>query len=332
MQGTQRARFVEQLLNRAPDYTSLVLVILGGFLLAKLVWMLFPTEPRPLLTSNDSGLVNSAAQAQPNLGDTLASYHLFGVYQADSAKPAPTNIQNTQLALKLQGVYAPPNNNGYAVIEENAQQKAYAAGETIGNSGAVLEQILADHVLLRRNGLLEKLALPKPELGGGGNVAAASVGDNMPMDMPPTDFTTPPAPDIMPPPEMFTPSEGAVPPPPPEEMPPMEPQGAAEAAPNLGEFRQSVMNNNMRLLEVASPQPYERDGKFLGFQLSPGSNVALFNQLGLQSGDIVTAVNGTALENPAVAMRVLQEAATANQVNLNITRNGQEVSLPINFQ
>lgn len=331
MQGTQRARFVEQLLSRAPDYASFVLVIFAGFLLARLTWMLFPTEPRPLLTSNDSGVVNSANQAKPNLGDTLAGYHLFGVYQADSGKPAPTNIQNTQLALKLQGVYAPPNDIGYAVIEENAQQKIYAAGSTIGNSGAVLEQILADHVLLRRNGLLEKLALPKSESSGGSNVAAAGVGDNVPMDMPVVDFTQPP-PEMMPPPEMFIPSDGAVPPPlPEEETPRMEP-AAMEPAANLGDFRQSVMNNNMRLLEVASPQPYERDGKFLGFQLSPGSNVAMFNQLGLQSGDIVTAVNGTVLENPAIAMRVLQEAATANQVNLNITRNGQEVSLPINFQ
>ncbi len=327
MQGTQRARFVEQLLSRTPDYASFVLVILAGFLLARLAWMLFPTEPPPLLTASGAGVVNSAASTQPNLGDTLAGYHLFGVYQADTSKPAPSNIQNTQLALKLQGVYAPPNNSGYAVIEENAQQKAYAAGETIGSSGAVLEQILADHVLLRRNGLLEKLALPKPELSGGGNTAAGLV-DNAPMDMPTTDFTQPP-PDIMPP-EMFTPSEGAVPPPQAEEPPPMEP--ATEPQANLGEFRQSVMNNNMRLLEVASPQPYERDGKFLGFQLSPGSNVAMFNQLGLQPGDIVTAVNGTVLENPGIAMRVLQEAATANQVNLNITRNGQEVSLPINFQ
>jgi general secretion pathway protein C len=111
----------------------------------------------------------------------------------------------------------------------------------------------------------------------------------------------------------------------------VEPAAEGDAA-NLGDFRQAVLNNNMRLMEVASPQPYERDGKFLGFQLSPGSNVAMFNQLGLQAGDIVTAVNGTTLENPAIAMRLLQEAATASQVNLNITRNGQEVSLPINFQ
>ena len=232
-------------------------------------------------------------------------------------------------------MYAPADNKGYAVIEESSQQKAYAAGDSIGNSGAVLEQILADHVLLRRNGLLEKLALPKPEQSGGGGGAGApvDVGGDVPADMPVADFTQPPA-EMMPPPEMFTPSEGAVPPPQPgmEQQTPEPAQPVPEPAANLGDFRQSVLNNNMRLLEVASPQPYERDGKFLGFQLSPGSNVALFNQLGLQAGDIVTAVNGTQLENPAVAMRMLQEAANASQVNLNITRNGQEVSLPINFQ
>ncbi|WGZ94443.1 MAG: type II secretion system protein GspC [Candidatus Thiothrix putei] len=334
MQGTQHARLFDSLLGRAPDYVSVGLVIVFGFLLARLVWMLFPTEPRPLLTPTDTAIMSGEAQQAQNLGATLASYHLFGVYQAESGKPAPANIQPTQLALKLQGVYAPSNNKGYAIIEENGQQKTYSAGENIGNSGAVLEQVLADHVLLRRNGLLEKLALPKPELSGGGGVAAADVTNGMPTP----DFSQP-DPEIMPPPDMFTPSEGAIPPPieqmeqqmpvePAVDEPAPEPQEAA----NLGTFREEVLNNNMRLLEVASPQPYERDGKFLGFQLNPGSNVAMFNQLGLQPGDVVTSVNGTALENPAVAMRVLQEAATSAQVNLNITRNGQEISLPINFQ
>ncbi len=116
-----------------------------------------------------------------SLGDKLAGYHLFGVFQADGSKPTATNIQPTQLALKLQGVYAPAANTGYAVIEENSLQKAYAAGDSIGNSGAVLEQILPEHVLLRRNGLLEKLELPKPEHGGGG---AAVAGNDAPADMP----------------------------------------------------------------------------------------------------------------------------------------------------
>lgn len=337
MQANQHARLFSRWLERTPDAVSLGLVIVCGFLLARLVWMFFPTAPRPLLTdATTPASITAPANAAPSLGDKLAGYHLFGQFQPNASKPATTNIQPTQLALKLQGVYAPAGNKGYAVIEENGQQKAYGAGDPIGNSGAVLDQVASDHVLLRRNGLLEKLALPEAKLGGGGGGAApAGLETEMPADMPIPDMGQPP-PDMMPPPEMFTPAEGAVPPPqtdapavePAQPIPPEAGQGAA----NLGDFRQSVLNNNMRLLEVASPQPYERDGKFLGFQLSPGSNVALFNQLGLQAGDIVTSINGTALDSPATAMRMLQEAGTASQVSLNLTRNGQEISLPINFQ
>ena len=328
MQGTQHSRLFDRLLGRAPDYVSFGLVIVFGFLLARLTWMLFPAEPRSLLSDSTPTSVDGTNPQAQSLGDKLASYHLFGQYQADGSKPAPTNIQPTQLALQLKGVYAPSKNQGYAVIQDGGKQTTYAIGENIGASGAVLEQVLADHVLLRRNGLLEKLVLPKPAASGGGAVAGGDSSSGMPM----ADFGQP---DMMPPPDMFSPSEAEPPPPQPEleqPVPEQPPMPAAEGAANLGDFRQAVLNNNMRLLEVASPQPYERDGKFLGFQLSPGSNVAMFNQLGLQAGDIVTAVNGTPLDNPAIAMRMLQEAGTAAQINLNITRNGQEVSLPLNFQ
>ncbi|WML89137.1 type II secretion system protein GspC [Thiothrix lacustris] len=334
MQGTQHSRLFERLLGRAPDYVSFGLVIVFGFLLARLTWMFFPTELRPLLNDSASSSVGSTAPPANSLGDKLASYHLFGQYQADGSKPTPSNIQPTQLALKLQGIYAPARNKGFAVIEEGSQQKTYAVGDSISTSGAVLEQVLADHVLLRRNGLLEKLALPKPEASGKGTPSGGMGMDNMPSDMPMPDYSA--SPDMMPPADMLIPTE-AVPPPLPEmeqqssESQGIPPESTATPASSLGDFRQSVLNNNMRLMEVASPQPYERDGKFLGFQLSPGSNVAMFNQLGLQAGDIVTAVNGTPLENPAIAMRMLQEAGTATQINLSITRNGQEVSLPINF-
>ena len=343
MQGTQHARWFDRLLGRAPDYVSFGLVIVFGFLLARLAWLFFPADPLALSNAPDAGAGgnNPVTQTQ-SLGDKLANYHLFGQYQTDSTKPVTANIQNTQLALKLQGVYAPAKGPSVAVIEEGGKQDTFGIGEKIGASGAVLEQVLGDHVLLRRNGSLEKLVLPKLGQGSGGGGAQVNIA-NVPMDapMPTPDMGQAPAEaEMMPPPEMFMPTDGAVPPPQnepmptpdqsPQQQPAIEPAAGGDAA--LGDFRQAVLNNNMRLMEVASPQPYERDGKFLGFQLSPGSNVAMFNQLGLQAGDIVTAVNGTTLENPAIAMRLLQEAATASQVNLNITRNGQEVSLPINFQ
>lgn len=339
MQANASMRLVSRWLERTPDYVSLGLVILCGFLLARLVWLFFPAEPLPLSTeAADSALTSTQPRAPQNLGEQLASLHLFGQYQADAVnKPATSHVQPTQLALKLQGTYAPARGRGFAVIEDNGQQKTYAPGESIGTSGAVLEIVNADHVLLRRNGVLEKLALPDPTLAGGGDVGMA-MGGEMPLDMPPPEISPPP--EMLAPPEVFTPSEGAIPPPQEDSAaaeaipvpPPEEPVAPDADAVNLGEFRQAVLQNNMRLLEVASPQPYERDGKFLGFQLSPGSNVALFNQLGLQAGDIVTAINGTVLDSPATAMRSLQEAGSAAQVSLSITRNGQQINLPLNFQ
>ena len=57
MQGTQHSRLFDRWLGRAPDYVSFGLVIVCGFLLARLTWMLFPAEPRPLLTESATSSV-----------------------------------------------------------------------------------------------------------------------------------------------------------------------------------------------------------------------------------------------------------------------------------
>lgn len=332
MQGTQHTRLFGRLLERAPDFVSFGLVIVLGFLLAKLVWMIFPAEPRLPVAEvvSNSNAAGGETAARRDLGQEIAAAHLFGVYTADNNEPVVADVRPTQLNLKLQGVFAAAGQRGYAVIEEGGQQTAYAAGDALGG-GVTLEQILPESVLLRRNGVLEKLELPKQALP---DVTSASfIADEPPPDM--ENYEEPPMEMEMemPPPEMFQPSEGAIPPPQPDrDMSPGMMEPAQTDGNSLSQFRDAVLNNNMRLLEVASPQPYERDGQFLGFQLTPGSNVAMFNQLGLQSGDVVTAINGTPLSNPATAMKVLQEVATASQVNLSVTRNGQELNLPISFQ
>ncbi len=343
-------RWLERLTERLPDYTSLLLVIVCGFLLARSMSMFFPTNAPTLKVDTGNTPVANLSTTTPNPADQLANFNLFGRYEPQATAVQPTApVQTSQLALKLTGLYALPGRKGYAIIEENGKQQAYGVGKTIGSSGAILEQVLPDSVLIRRNGgtALEKLTLPRLSLATGKNAPASGAGMSMtPDSAPPVDEASMQSvgdmPVDMPPPEMFTPTAGAVPPPPSDAPPapmnnvtppstPPAPTPNGPDANNLGAFRQSVMNNNMKLLEVISPQPYERDGKFLGFQLTPGSNIAMFNQLGLQAGDIVTAINGTVLDSPATAMQVLQGASTANQVNLTISRNGQEISLPLNF-
>lgn len=334
MQGIQQQRLLQNVLERAPNYVSFILVILCGFLLARLVWGFF-AEPRPPLAESVQTTDLASSEAAPGFGEQIAEQHLFGQYTpGNTAKPV-TNVQVTQLALTLKGLYALPGNRGFAVIEENGQQTRYASGQAIGQSGAVLEQIHSDHILFRRNGLLEKLVLPPLAQSGGNSPAAGDMGGGLPPDMgempPEIDPSIEQAPDIPPPEDIITPNTETIPPqfqnPQPEAVAP-----PPEAGNNLAEFRQAVVNNNARLLEVISPTPYEKDGKMIGFQLNPGSNAALFNQLGLQQGDIVTTLNGTPMNNPSSAMQIMQEASKATELNLNIIRNGQEISLPVSFQ
>ncbi len=333
MQNIRNSRWFDRALERSPDYVSFGLVILCGFLLARLTWALFPADPR--LPAADSSLpADQPASIMQDLGEKIANYHLFGRYEPNKAEPAQAApVRNTQLALKLQGVFS-AGKQGQAVIEEGGQQKAYAIGQTIGNSGAVLENVYATYVELRYNGNLEKLELPKPELSGG---AGAGPADGGFIDAPPDNYQ----PEIpfmdgsMNAPVMG--AEGI----PAEILPDNEtamgvPPPASGEAPSggdadLAKFRQDVMNNNMRLLEVASPQPYEVNGKFVGFKLQPGSKVDIFNKIGFQPGDIVTAVNGTVMDSPAAGMQALQSASTASSITLSITRGGQQISLPVSF-
>lgn len=348
MQGIQQHRGFNsvfgRLLERLPDYASLGLVLLAGFLLARLAWMFVPGGTIPTTPTTNVQETGIAPDAANNPANELTTYHLFGQYTTNAPKTtAPAPIQASQLALKLQGVYSRSGSHGYAFIEESGKQKAYAIGETVGSSGAVLEKVFPDHVLLRRNNTLEKLNLPKLGQGisgGGGNAAnfAPPMPDSVDMgEINDTNMVEPETmPEMPPQPELQDPnaSSGTIPPPlPPTEAP--QAAGLDSSNPNMGGMppqSSNAANNPARLMEIVSPQPYERDGKFVGFQLTPGSNVAMFKQYGLQSGDIVTAVNGTNLDSPATAMQVMQGASTTSQVNLSITRNGQEINLPINLQ
>jgi general secretion pathway protein C len=331
MQDIHSSRWLDRLLERSPDYASFALVITCGFLLARLVWALFPANPTVPVGDIPAMDGMSSPAATQNIGEKIANFHLFGQYSPNKpAAPVDSKkLQDTQLALKLQGVYARPGKQGQAVIEEGGQQHVYAIGENIGNSGSVLEEIHMDHVVLKRNGNLEKLQLPEAKLSGRGGAPMQDMPDDQSMPImddaanlggviPPPDMGVP----DMPPPDMPPPDMGVV---------PAEAPAQPDAGANLSNFRDAALNNNAKLLEAVSPQPYEANGKFLGFRLMPGSNPGLFNKAGLQPGDIVTAINGTMLDSPAAGMQALQSASTASQISLSVTRGGQQINLPLSF-
>ena len=106
---------------------------------------------------------------------------------------------------------------------------------------------------------------------------------------------------------------------------------AGQADPMLGErLRQLAANNPAAITEILRPQPVFANGQQRGYRVYPGRNRQQFNKLGLLPGDMVTAINGTPLDDPARSMEVLSTMNSAANVTVSVERNGETVQVNIN--
>ena len=104
---------------------------------------------------------------------------------------------------------------------------------------------------------------------------------------------------------------------------------AAAAPQNLGELRQQIAANPEKLMDVIRAMPVQDQGKLTGYRIYPAGNTPLFAQMGLRPGDVVTAVNGIPLTDPAQSMRILAAVKTSDQITVTLLRNGQSQTVPL---
>ncbi|MDP9012547.1 MAG: type II secretion system protein GspC [Pseudomonadota bacterium] len=72
-------------------------------------------------------------------------------------------------------------------------------------------------------------------------------------------------------------------------------------------------------------------GKLRGFRAYPGRNRAIFNKLGLKPGDLVTAINGTALDDPQRSQEVFNTIQSSDHVTVTVERGGQKQDITLNI-
>jgi general secretion pathway protein C len=72
-------------------------------------------------------------------------------------------------------------------------------------------------------------------------------------------------------------------------------------------------------------------GKLRGFRAYPGKNRQIFSKLGLRPGDLVTAINGTALDDPQRSQEVFNTIQTSDHVTVTIERGGQKQEITLNI-
>ena len=89
----------------------------------------------------------------------------------------------------------------------------------------------------------------------------------------------------------------------------------------------SILDQVMRTV----PSYDNTAGKLRGFRAYPGRNRAIFTKLGLKPGDLVTAINGTALDDPQHSQEVFNTIQSSDHVTVTIERAGQKQEISLNI-
>jgi general secretion pathway protein C len=89
----------------------------------------------------------------------------------------------------------------------------------------------------------------------------------------------------------------------------------------------SILDQVMRTV----PSYDNTAGKLRGFRAYPGRNRQIFNKLGLKPGDLVTAINGTPLDDPQRSQDVFNTIQTSDHATVTIERGGQKQEITLNI-
>jgi general secretion pathway protein C len=120
----------------------------------------------------------------------------------------------------------------------------------------------------------------------------------------------------------------------PRQLLPARPAVAASNAPKAVESLRRMVQQDPNILSQvmrAVPSYDGNAGKLRGFRIYPGRNRSAFNNLGLRPGDLVTAINGAALDDPQRGQEIMNTIETSDRATVTIERGGQAQDLTLNI-
>ncbi|MDP4788925.1 MAG: hypothetical protein NWR64_02980, partial [Haliea sp.] len=105
---------------------------------------------------------------------------------------------------------------------------------------------------------------------------------------------------------------------------------AAAAALAAG-YRDQLYADPQSLADLVRIAAVRADGALRGYRVTPGQNRVQFEQLGFRAGDLVLAVNGLSLSDPANTMRLYQAMRSATEASFDLLRGGESVALSVSL-
>ncbi len=101
--------------------------------------------------------------------------------------------------------------------------------------------------------------------------------------------------------------------------------------PIVDRMRQLIANEPGAIADIMRPQPVFAQGKQRGYRVYPGRNRQAFIRLGLRPGDLVTAINGTPLDDPARGQEVFATLGSSSEAHVTVMRNGRQQDLTLKW-
>jgi general secretion pathway protein C len=296
-----------------------LLAIWAVLALARLVWSLVPQgdlelDSSAVVVNPVTATVSTAATSEVDI-QKMISWHLFGEAGGEpvaAAEPAPDvgsasregieeGARETGLELLLRGAVASSEDGrGHAIIEYRKLQAVYAVEDKLPVPGnVVLAKVMPRQVVLDNGGTYELLTL----------FEETSLDALLPPASPPS---TPRQRDA-----------GVR-----EVQRRDDPQTTALAR----DFRARLYQDPQSLAEVVNVSAVRADGALLGYRVSPGKQQQQFEQLGFKQGDLVTGINGIALDDPANTLSLYQTMRTATEAVVELEREGQAISITVQLE
>lgn len=131
---------------------------------------------QPALSSTDQAQISASSRSQSASIEAVVAGQWFGSSKASDHTPQATNQENvpeTRLSLELHGVIGSTIvEEGRALIAEKGKSAKYYGVDDKLPGGATINSVGTDQVVLSRNGMLETLSFPKPQVRAGSHSVA----------------------------------------------------------------------------------------------------------------------------------------------------------------
>lgn len=251
--------------------------------------------------------------------DTIVKRDVFNLVPQNNA-PAPVVAED--LHLKLLGTSLLSKSKPYAIIEDQTgNQSLYQVGEDIPDAGRLVS-VETTRAIIDRGGHRVAIEIPQTEMP---EVAPSRLG----------------VPGILPRGLPALMRHGAI-----------RRRGGANddddsdddssklELKKLGPGRfeasraqvASTMQNPAQLFSQMRALPHFVNGKTDGFSISNVAPGSVFEQLGLQDGDMVTEIDGQPVTNPMQAMGLMQAVQTASSIDLTVQRGGSPTRVHLDLR